>query len=117
MKIRFEETNNYKSWRKAAICFMILFFISAIYLVVAGNKPYEELSKNITCSNIKYTPAWVKDGKILGYGYKDWKELPEGVSFYYHPSCLPCQKQIENFRDLWEDYKKKGVVIDCSQNR
>ena len=115
MKIRLEETKDYRGWKKAAICFAILFFISVIYLTLAGNKPYEELSNYAACSEIKYTPAWIKDNKLLGYGYKEnLTELPEGVLFYYKPGCYWCEKQIENFGDSWEKYKKRGLAIDCS---
>lgn len=108
--------DNEINWKKIAICFMFLFVVSGIYLIFAGNKPYEELSNYVTCSEIKGTPAWVEDEQI-NYGYKeDWKEVPKGVYFYYHPDCFWCKEQIKNFgEEYFTQLKKEGRAIDCSQ--
>ena len=66
----------------------------------------------------KRTPAWAKDGEIIGYGYReDWNILPNGVFFYHRPNCYWCQKQIENFGEQYfTELKSNGYVIDCSNN-
>lgn len=35
------------------------------------------------------------------------------ISFYYFENSLDSQKQIKDFGDYWEDYKKSGLVVNC----
>jgi len=117
MKIKIEEGKEHQGWRKAGICFIILFLITGIYLMLKGNEPYEELSKFITCSELRGTPAWIKDGEILDYGYKEeWKEIPDGVLFYYNPECYWCKKQIDLFgEEYFNELKEKEYAINCAE--
>lgn len=104
------------NYKNIAICFMILLMIFGIVLVIKGNESYEEISAQAFCSKIRYTPAWVKDNQILGYGYKDLKELPEGVIFYYQTGCPACHKQIELFGEYFKELEEEGRAIDCAVN-
>jgi len=116
MKIKIEEGKEHQGWRKAGICFIILFLATGVYLMMKGNEPYEELSKFVTCSEIKGTPAWIKGGEIIGYGYKEINEIPDGVTFYYHPECYWCKKQIELFgEEYFNELEKKGYTVNCAE--
>ena len=115
MKIKIVDKKNYKSWRKWAIVFMVFFLVSAISISITGNSIFTPKIESTLCNKIKGTPAWVKDGEIVDYGYKEeWKTLPDGYFFYYDSRCYPCHRQIENFgEEYFSELKEGGYVIDC----
>lgn len=67
------------------------------------------------CSKIRGTPAWIKDGEVVDYGYKkDWKTIPEGYIFFYHPDCIWCQRQIELWgQDYFNSLLEERRAISC----
>lgn len=116
MKIKLVENKvDHKSWRKWAIIFGIFFLISIVSIIITGKSIFSPEAELTFCDKIKGTPAWIKDGKIIGYGYReDWKTLPEGYFFYYNPRCSPCQKQINNFGEQYFiELKNNGYAINC----
>ena len=67
------------------------------------------------CSEIKGTPAWIKENKIIDYGYREeWNEIPLGIFFFYKSDCSWCEKQISLFgEDYFELLKKENRAIEC----
>lgn len=118
MKIKSVEGKaDYKSWRKWAIILGVFFLISIVSIIITGKSILSPETESTFCDKIKGTPAWIKDGEIIGYGYRgDWNVLPDGVFFYYNPRCFPCQKQIENFGEQYFlELKEGGYAIDCTK--
>ena len=118
MKIKLVESKaDYKSWRKWAIILGIFFLISIASIIITGNSILAPKTELTFCDKIEGTPAWAKEGKIIGYGYmEDLNVLPDGVFFYYRPGCYWCQKQIKNFGEQYfSELKEEGYAIDCTK--
>lgn len=97
------------SYLKVDVCYLREAEQKEIYGEVV--MPIESL-----CYEIKGTPAWVKDGKIIDYGYKDWNTIPRDYFFYYNPACPPCIKQIKDFgEEYFTELKQRGYAIDCTK--
>ncbi|MHA1344495.1 MAG: hypothetical protein ACTSQG_10940 [Promethearchaeota archaeon] len=78
--------------------------------------PYFEKNEIDLCNVISGTPAWIVDGKVLGYGYKGNLSVDglinNQIEFYYRSGCGFCEKQINDFDD-WNKYKLSGLVSEC----
>jgi len=93
-------------------------FLGLVVLVLIFNQIQIEKQETLNlCNVIGGTPAWIVEGKILGYGYKgniDVNELiKNNVEFYYNPNCSACEIQINDF-DNWTKYKNSGLTKKCS---
>jgi len=86
----------------------------------------EKTEDYIICSKMSGTPAWVMNGTIFGYGFKNFTEMnsslnvvseyliPSGISFYYSSRCGWCHRQIEQFgEENWKQYQDAGLTVDC----
>jgi len=91
----------------------ILGFI-ILYMIIS---PFFNSSNEIDlCNVISGTPAWITEGKVLGYGYKGNLSVDglinNQIEFYYRSGCGFCEKQINDFDD-WNKYKLSGLVSEC----
>ena len=133
-KLRCERKSQEKDGKKRNDLFKfltVLFILLIIILSLSGIlQPRKEQrdENNILCSVIYYTPAWATDGKIIMYGVAIPNEnmsidliatelLPNNIKMLYSTDCSACKKQIEYFKtlDSWEEYNKRGLVVDCSK--
>lgn len=122
-----QKTKKIKSKRIiiASIIFVILISFSPLFLF---KKNEADLLSNDICYKIKGTPAWIKDGKIIGYGYgfpqnyakQSFNDIvndyliPNKIAFVWDEKCIYCRNQIREFGDSWEDYQKSGLTIKCN---
>jgi len=112
------------------IVFTIALGLLSLFLIISNIYKIETEKKSeneILCSVISGTPAWAMNGKILDYGVKIPEDMsidlvnsiliPQGIKFLYNPNCGHCEAQIDYFKEQgnWEEYKKEGLVIDCSE--
>ena len=106
-------------WKKLSILLMIVILILIGDLFYSSYKDGEKLKTENLCEVINGTPAWVKDGVVFSYGYKEYTEgivndlIQEKVYFLYSSQCGWCKKQIEDFGEDWQKYVDSELTIDC----
>ncbi|RLG10588.1 hypothetical protein DRN69_08815 [Candidatus Pacearchaeota archaeon] len=99
-----------------ATTIVLIIFILILFGNYLINYSKEDKTECNLCNIISGTPAWIVNGKILGYGYKGNLSVDDlinhKVEFYYRKSCGFCRMQIEHFDD-WEKYKQSGLTNEC----
>ena len=72
------------------------------------------------CMQIRGTPAWVQDGIIIDYSYKEkWDSVEDLIlsrtQYLYNPDCGYCQLQKDLWGDDWQKYQASGLTTDCRE--
>jgi len=92
----------------------IVLGILVLILMIGSFFPKEVKEKDL-CSVISGTPAWIKNGKVMGYGVMNAsieKLIENNVEFYYGENCGYCKYQISIF-DNWTKYEESGLTKKC----
>lgn len=108
------------------VTLLIIFICVGLFHSSNSNEDKEVLTtpENM-CSRIQASPSWaIGTGEIIKTGYINFGNeslnvveeelIPLRMYFLYHPNCVWCQKQINEFGSTWEIYKESGYTIDCS---
>lgn len=131
MKVKIEKKKS--PWRKVFFVVGIIFVITTIFMLSGKQNPLNpqpdariNYYKSI-CSQIKGTPAWIQNGKIIGYGrgfpenyarqnFNDVVNdylIPNKITFVWDAKCIHCQKEIVRFGNSWQNYQDSNLTIEC----